>query len=134
MLIARQTGGAFSESNALAPAFAVSGAPQSANFVSPYASLGFSHAFTDASGLALTPDLQVSYRYDAAAVGERVTLVASDGTLFAGNQIGLGRSSAIIGASVTAHRGVWTAFVRYQGSAAGDWSWQSIQGGVRLAF
>jgi hypothetical protein len=29
---------------------------------------------------------------------------------------------------------VWTAFVRYQASAAGDWSWQSLQGGLRLAF
>jgi hypothetical protein len=96
--------------------------------------LGFSHAHTDASGLTVTPDLQLGYRYDAAAVGERVALVASDGTVFAGNQIGLGRSSAVLGAGVTVHRGVWTAFVRYQASAAGDWSWQSLEGGVRLAF
>ena len=134
VLIAQQTGTAFTEINELAPAFAVSGAPQRASFFSPYATLGFSHAHTDASGLTVTPDLQLGYRYDAAAVGERVALVASDGTVFAGNQIGLGRSSAVLGAGVTVHRGVWTAFVRYQASAAGDWSWQSLEGGVRLAF
>jgi hypothetical protein len=123
----------FQEASA-APGFAVTGGATHGSGASPYAQVGLSHAFTTASGVTLTPDVVVGYRYDAAAVGLHQTLIAADGTVFSGARLALSRDSALVGASLTAHHEGWTAFVKYRATVAGDWSDQSVQAGVRIAF
>ena len=86
VLISSLTGGSFTEHNAVDAGFAVTGSETSLTAVSPFATVGLSHAFVGGDGLAITPDVQLGYRYDGAGAG-RVTLVAEDGTLFAGNRI-----------------------------------------------
>jgi hypothetical protein len=134
IVLAHQAGDAFAETNPMSAAFAVSGAARSFNTASPYVSVGFSQRFDAGGGLSITPSAEVGYRYDAAASGGAYTLTAADGTVFAGNRIGLDRNSAIAGAGVTAHQGHLDLFVDYRAALAGDWSWQSVQGGLRLTF
>jgi hypothetical protein len=134
VLFAHISAQAFGETDARSAAFAVTGAAASASTVSPYAQVSVSRMFTTADGLKLTPDAELGYRYDPAAAGLGQTLIAPDGTVFAGNRLGLSRSSALLGASLTAHKGTWTAFVRYRATVASGWNDQSAQIGVRVAF
>jgi uncharacterized protein with beta-barrel porin domain len=134
VLISYVSSGAFRESDPADPAFAISGPSSHTTVVSPYVTVGVSREFTTSSGLKLTPDAEIGYRYDGVAGGFAQTLIASDGTAFFGNQVKLDQSSALIGVSLTAHQGQWTGFVKYRASVAGDWNDQSIQAGVRVAF
>ena len=125
---------AFAETDAASSAFALTGPATRGTAVSPYVSLALSHAFATPGGGEVTPDVEVGYRYDALASGLSQTLIAADGTVFPGNRAGLDRSSALLGASLTAHKGAWTGFVSYKASVAGDWNNQSISAGLRFAF
>jgi uncharacterized protein with beta-barrel porin domain len=134
VLVSSISSGAFLERNVLNAAFAVSGASSSATVVSPYATIGVSREFTTAHGVQLTPAAEVGYRYDASADGLAQTLFATDGTAFFGNQVRLDRNSALLGVSLTAHQGQWTGYLKYQASVSGNWSDQSLQAGLRMAF
>ena len=134
VLISGVSGGAFSETNPLSAAFAVTGTDQSRTLVSPYAVIGVSHAFTSGDGMVVAPGIQVGYRYDAAAQGGRVTLVAPDGTVFDNIQFERNRNSALVGASVTASQGRWTGFVKYRASLSSNWTDEAVEAGFRLGF
>jgi outer membrane autotransporter protein len=123
----------FVEQNGTNAAFAVTGTVASQTVVSPYAVVGLSSAFTTAKGATITPDLQIGYRH-ASEGGAPVTLTAADSTVFTGNQINPEPDSALVGASITAHRDNWTAFVKYRGSFAGDWSSETVSAGLRISF
>jgi len=125
---------AFQETNAQSSAFAVSGSGGSQTSFSPFAKVRISHAFTQASGMVITPAAELGYRYDAAAGGRGQALMAADGTPFIAPGPGLSRSSAIVGASLTAKQGRFAGFVRYQANIAGDWNLQSIGAGFKVAF
>jgi len=124
----------FSESDPGFAAFAVKGSGQSTTFASPYASVGFSQAFTSGGGIVFIPDVSVGYRYDQTALGQRFTLTAADATVFQGNRVGLQGSSGLFGLSLTAHHGQWTAYAKYQAQFASGWSDQSGAIGFRIAF
>lgn len=128
------TGSAFQELNARNSAFAISGANSSGTAVSPFVQVGVSRNFTTASGIIITPDLMGGFQYDNVASGLSLNLFAQDGTLFSGNQIDLGRSSALFRGAVTAHKGRWTGFVSYDGEVGGNWNDQTLSGGFRFAF
>jgi len=134
VLISGLSGGAFSETNPLSAGFAVSGSEQDRTFVSPYALVGFSHAFTSTGGMVVTPGIQVGYRYDAAADGGRVTLVAQDGTAFYNNAVERNRNSALVGASISGHQGRWTGFVKYRANLSNNWTDQAVEAGFRFGF
>jgi len=134
VILAHQDGGAFAETNSRSAAFAITGAPQGFDTAAPFAEVDVSHRYDAGGGLSLTPDASLGYRYDAAAGGEAFTLTAGDGTPFYGNRVGLDKSSAIAGASLTAHQGQWTFFLKYRADIAGNWDWQSVQGGLRMVF
>jgi outer membrane autotransporter protein len=134
VLISDISAPAFAEHNGANAAFAVTGAASRGTFVSPYATLALSRSFTTASGAVVTPDAEVGYRHDALAAGLSQSLVAADGTVFAGNRIGLDRNSALVGASLTAHKGPLTVFVRYRAAFASNWRDNSINVGLRVAF
>jgi outer membrane autotransporter protein len=134
VLISGVSGGAFSETNPLSAAFAVTGTDQSRTLVSPYAVIGVSHAFTSGDGMVVAPSMQVGYRYDAAAQGGRVTLVAPDGTVFDNIQFERNRNSALVGAGFTATQGRWTGFVKYRASLSSNWTDQAVEAGFRLGF
>lgn len=134
VLISDLSAAAFAETDAASAAFALTGPAAHGTAVSPYVAIGLSHAFATVSGAEITPDVEVGYRYDALASGLSQTLIAADATSFAGNRAGLQRSSALLGASLTAHRANWTGFLTYRASVAGDWNNQSISAGLRLAF
>ena len=134
LLISDVSAGAFAETDAKNGAFALTGDTMHGVSVAPYATVAFSHAFTTQGGIVIRPDVEVGYRYDEVASGLSQTLVAADGTVFPGNRAGLQRSSALLGAGVTAHQGRWTGFVSYRASVAGDWNNQAISAGLRFAF
>jgi hypothetical protein len=134
VLVSDVSAAAFSEIDPVSAAFALNGAAAHGTAVSPYATVGFSHAFATPGGAEITPDVDVGYRYDALASGLSQTLIAADGTVFLGNRADLQRSSALLGASLTAHQGRWTGFVSYRASVAGDWNDQSVRAGLRVAF
>jgi hypothetical protein len=134
VLVSTLSSGRFQEVNATSSAFAVSGAVASSTTASPYASVGLSRAFTSDSGLTLTPDALVGYRYDASAGGVSQTLIAVDGTPFFGNQVRLDRNSALFGVSLTAHQGQWSGYLKYRASVSSNWNDQSLDLGVRVAF
>jgi uncharacterized protein with beta-barrel porin domain len=134
VFVSQVTAGAFAETNLTDAAFAVTGAAARATTASPFATLGLSQAFTTASGLVVTPDAEIGYRYDAAVGGLGQRLTAADGTAFAAVQAGLARDAATLGASVTFHQNSWTAFLKYRAVVAGGWSDNSVQAGVRIAF
>ena len=133
VMISSLTGGGFAEHDAASSAFAVTGSPVGLTAVSPFASVGLSHAFTSGDGLAITPDVQLGYRYDGAGAG-RVTLVAQDGTVFLGNQVNPNPNAALLGASLTAHKAGWSAFVKYRATVSSNWLDQSVAAGLRIAF
>lgn len=56
--------------------------------------------------------------------------LASDGTVFAGDRVGLDCNSALVGASLTAHKGPLTVFVRYRAAFSSN----SVRAGLRVAF
>jgi hypothetical protein len=134
VLFSYLSAGSFGEANAQDADFAVSGGTSHHSFTSPYVQLGVSRMFKTSSGLEVTPDVSVGYRYDATAAGISQVLVASDGTVFGGNEIGMKRDSATVGASLTLHQGTWTGFVRYNGAFANDWGDNAFQAGLRVAF
>ncbi len=96
--------------------------------------MSFSKTFVTSGGVAITPEVLGGYRYNSGADGQDVTLVASDGTIFAGNRAGLSKNTAIVGAGLVAHAGRFTAFVKYRGNLASGWSDNFISLGAQLAF
>jgi outer membrane autotransporter protein len=134
LLVSSLNSSVFQEHNGANAAFAVSGPGTSTTLVSPYAVLGLSHAFTTARGAVVTPDLQLGYRYDAAADNGRGALIALDGTVFRSAGLALNPSSALVGASVTAHSGAWSGFVRYRATLSSNWTNQSVEAGFRWVF
>lgn len=133
-IIADVWGAAFQEIDARSAAFALAGAPLSFVTVSPFVTAGLSRQFMTEGGVAFTPDADVGYRYDEGARGAAQTLIAPDGTVFADNRARLDPNTLLIGASLTAHKGAWSAFVKYRADIASGWSDQSVQGGMRIAF
>jgi hypothetical protein len=134
LVVASLSATAFQETNGQNGAFAVSGGASNGTFVSPFATVTVSHAFTRADGLVVIPAAEVGYRADGAAAGLGVSLTAPDGTPFAGNTAALGRSSGLVGASLTARQGRFAGFVRYQADIAGNWNLQAVQAGFKVAF
>lgn len=125
---------AFAETFALSPAFAVSGHGRTFTSVSPYATFNLSRVFTTSGGVAITPFALAGYRYNDGAAGQIVTLTAADGTLFTGNRVGVDKSSAVVGVSLSAGAGPWRLSVQYRGtSLGGGWSNQASLG-ARLAL
>ena len=112
----------------------MTGSSQALTTVSPYADVGFSHTFVMPGGLAVTPDVLLGYRYNSGAQGQNVTLVAADGTNFSGERVGLRKSTGLLGASLTATQGGWSAYVKYRADFAQGWTDQSLSLGMRLAF
>jgi autotransporter-associated beta strand protein len=115
-------------------AFALAGAASSVTSVSPFAVVGLSRTLITESGITITPDAEIGYRYDGASQGGRVTLTAADGTSFADNQYGVNRSGALLGASVTVHRDQLTAFAKYSATVSSGWTDQRVEAGIRFAF
>jgi Autotransporter beta-domain len=134
VLVSDVSAAGFAETDAASAAFALTGQGAHGTAVSPYVTVALSHSFASREGLEVTPDVEVGYRYDALASGLSQTLIAADGTPFFGNRAGLQRSSALVGASLTASRGRWTGFVSYRGSLASNWNNQAISAGFRLKF
>jgi len=132
-LVSRLTASAFSETDLVSAAFAVKGQGQSASFATPYVSVGISQSFMNGA-IAITPDAEIGYRYDQAAQGQRFTLTAADSTVFTGNRVGLSGGSAVLGLSLTAHQGAWSAYAKYRAQVASGWSDQSGAVGFRVAF
>ncbi len=132
--VQRLTSSAFSESFVRSEAFAVSGAARDLTSVSPYATVGFSHTLVTGDGVSVTPDVMLGYRYNSAARGQDVTLVAADGTVFGGERTALSKNSGLVGASLTATKGGWTAFVKYRADLADGWNDESVAVGIRVAF
>jgi uncharacterized protein with beta-barrel porin domain len=124
----------FQERNARNGAFAVAGSSSNGTGVSPYVTVGLSHDFITSSGVIVTPDVAGGYQYDAVASGLPISLVAQDGTAFAGNAIGLDRNSGLFGGSLTAHKDHWTGFVRYDAEVGTGWYDQTLSGGFKFAF
>jgi uncharacterized protein with beta-barrel porin domain len=135
LLVSWLSSGGFVERNGADPAFAISGQGASVTAVSPFATIGLSHDFAaGGDGAVVTPDVQLGYRYDALADSGRITLVARDGTAFAGYGVNLNPNSALVGVSLTAHEGGWTGFIRYRATISSDWNNQFVEGGLRLTF
>jgi len=134
ILLSHLSTGAFAESDTASAAFALTGKGAGYTLTSPYASLGVSRDFATPSGLVITPDAELGYRYDNNPRGEQFNLTAADGTTFDGARVNLDRSTTLVGLSLTLHEGQWTAFAKYRGQIAGDWSSQGGALGVRLAF
>ena len=132
--IADLSSDSFVEQNLESSAFAVAGDSTQVTTASPYAQVGFSHAFASGSGLILTPDLLVGYRYDGAATGGPQTLIAADGTVFGYNRVSTSRDEALVGASLSAHSQNFTAFLKYRATFSSQWSDQAIEAGLRIAF
>jgi uncharacterized protein with beta-barrel porin domain len=134
ILVSGVSGGSFAEDDPIAPGFALSGTGENATFVSPYTTIGISDAFVTASGVSITPDAEIGFRHDQAAAGQSFTLNAADGTAFRGNRLSLDENSALLGASLTAHEGRWTAYVKYRAQLAGNLNAEDAEVGFRLAF
>jgi uncharacterized protein with beta-barrel porin domain len=124
----------FAEHSGAPAAFLVSGGKSARTFVTPFAQIGWSYTVERADGTQIVPDVQFGYRRSQSARGMPVTLVAQDGTAFAGNRIDLPQGSAFLGASLTAHKGHWTGFVSYRGQFGSSWQDNGGTIGVRLAF
>jgi len=125
---------AFSETDGASSAFAVSGAGRSLNIVSPYVIVGLSHEFVLGDGVVVTPDAGVGYRYDAASRGQGFTLRAADTTLFDAVRVAENGGSALLGLSLTAHKGAWSGYVEYRGELANGWDDEGGRIGFRFAF
>jgi len=124
----------FAEQSGAPVAFLVSGRKSARTFVTPFAQIGWSYTVERADGTQIIPDVQFGYRRSESARGMPVTLVAQDGTAFAGNRIDLPQGNAFVGASLTAHKGRWTGFVTYRGQFGSSWQDNGGTIGVRLAF
>jgi hypothetical protein len=61
-------------------------------------------------------------------------VIALDGTVFRSAGLALNPSSALVGASVTAHSGAWSGFVRYRATLSSNWTNQSVEAGFRWVF
>jgi hypothetical protein len=125
---------AFREANAGNAGFAVLGRATRATFTFPFATLTVSRDFLTGGGAHITPAAEIGYGEDDAASGISQTLVAQDGTVFAGNRTGLSRNGALVGASLSAGQRNWAGFVSYRASFAGAWRAQSLQAGLSWKF
>jgi outer membrane autotransporter protein len=123
----RETGGGL-------PGFAVIGLDRDKTFVSPFASLGLSYAFTSRGGVTWVPDAEIGYRRSNAAAGIDTVLVSEDGTRFGSNRASLDRNVVTAGASFSAHKGRWTGYVNYRAQVADGWTDHGGAIGFRWAF
>lgn len=124
---------AFAERSRIA-AFAVRGDSSSATRASPYVTVGLSRGFVTASGVEVTPDLLVGFRDDGVTDGARLTLHAADGTAFRGVHYEETGGGALLGASISAHRGAWTATAKYRATIAGGWTDNQVEAALHMAF
>jgi len=135
LMVSNVTSGAFKERDGLLHGFGVSGTRSSFTGVEPFAAVDLARRFTTAGGILIMPDVVIGYRYDqAAADGGDQTLIAGDGTVFAGNHLHLDPNTAILGAGLSAQRSGLTGFVRYRATVSSNWSDQSVSAGIRLSF
>lgn len=125
---------AFRETGGGLPGFAVAGLAHDKSFVSPFATLGFSYALSGRGGVTWVPDLEIGYRRSAVARGIDTILVADDGTTFGDNRVALDRDVIRAGASMSVHKGRWTAYLKYRAEASGSATDHSGSLGMRLAF
>jgi len=112
--------------------FVVSGNRTDYSSVVPYARLKLARVFVTADALMIAPDLQVGYDYQAGTVSPSVLLTAVDGTAFPASGVKLDRSSAVVGAGVSAGRGNWALFGNVHANIAGNWSSETMEVGFRL--
>jgi hypothetical protein len=124
----------FAEQSGASPPFLVSGRQSARTFITPFAQIGWSYTVERADGMQIIPDIQIGYRHSEAARGMPVTLVAQDGTSFAGNRIDFSQDSLSLGTSLTVHKGRWTGFVTYRGQFGSSWQANGGAVGVRLAL
>jgi hypothetical protein len=96
--------------------------------------LGLSHAFVLGDGMIVTPDASVGYRYDDASRGQGFALQAADATRFDAVRVAEDGGSALLGLSLTAHKGRWSGYVVYRGQLANGWNDESGRVGFRYAF
>jgi uncharacterized protein with beta-barrel porin domain len=132
--VSQLSSGGFNETDGASAGFAVSGVGRSLNIVSPYVILGLSHAFVLGDGMIVTPDASVGYRYDDASRGQGFTLQAADATRFDAVRVAEDGGSALLGLSLTAHKGRWSGYVVYRGQLANGWNDESGRVGFRYAF
>lgn len=130
----RLSGGGFAETGDVPDAFRISGKAVRETLVSPYAALGLSRNFDQASGIRWTPELQLGYRRAQAGQGQRYALLAAEGTLFDGNRDAISRDVGEVGAGLTAHRGAWTLSLVWRGQWADGWSDQQGTLSLRTTF
>lgn len=125
---------AFHETGGGLPGFAVAGLDRDKSFVSPFASIGLSYALSGRGGVTWVPDAEIGYRRSSVARGVDTVLIAEDGTVFAGNRIALDRNVIRAGASLSAHKGRWTAYVRYRAEVSNASTGHGGVLGMRLAL
>ena len=82
VLISRLGSSAFTETDGVSAAFALTGVGLATTFVTPYALASVSKSFTDGKGFTISPEAEIGYRHDEAAQGGAFTLTAADGTVF----------------------------------------------------
>jgi uncharacterized protein with beta-barrel porin domain len=133
--IASVTQGGFVENGAgFVPKFSMSAASSSATSVQPYVKVDVSKGFYTPSMTLITPDLSVGYDYEAGDTGKSVAITARDGTQFTTFHNSLGRSTAEVGAGISAGKGNWSLFAKYSAYLSGNWTSQIGEAGFTMKF
>ena len=130
---ARVSFGRFSE-RAQQSAFALTGLAGSATSIRPYLRLAVSRDYMSAAGLAWTPQLGLGVAYEAGNPSRALGVLAADGSAYTASAK---RADPLAGeamAGLRASRGNLSLVLRYSASIAGNWTSQSLQAALRLAF
>jgi hypothetical protein len=131
----RLTGAHMAErGSGLLAAFAVHGEMPGITSVQPYITLPVSRVYLTASQLTVIPTVAAGYVLEAANRGRSATVFSADGTAFATPHNNLDASGATLSAGLSASRANWVLFARYQATLAGNWTAQTLDGGVKLSF
>lgn len=116
------------------PGFALSVAAASGTTVAPYLRLTVQKNYVTAGNLVITPDVSLGMAVMLNNPGAVTPLTAQDGTLFTTHPEHLAPFSGQFGAGVSIGRGAWRLTARYNATAGGNWSGQSLQAGVQVRF
>ncbi len=114
-------------------AFALTAGASNRLSLRPFASLTLTRAFT-AGAVTLTPSATAGVDYEAGNPSHAVALTSADGTLFQGTGAVLGRAAGSFAAGLTARGAGWSIGAAYCAAISGNWSEQTAEATLRIAF
>jgi hypothetical protein len=115
-------------------AFDVTAAAPRTTSLRPYVSLLVAKKFITARQIVVTPQASLGVSYEAGTLAPDVTVTTADGTAFSAGAKRLDAAAGKAMFGVSAGRRNWSVNARYMAQVSGNWSTQTVEAALSVAF